>query len=271
MDSIISFLTTHQQLLLTFSVAYGFILVSVICIWLVSIPIKNVSIIDIFWGAGFGFVAIISYVLQPVTNSHQFILALLPTLWAIRCAVYIFLRNIGHGEDPRYTKMRSWVKPGQSFNVFSLRMVFLAQGNIMWLVSLPIMVGMSLEPVDVGLLTWLGGLLWAIGFLCEAIADWQLSHFKKDPENKGKILDTGLWHYSRHPNYFGNATLWWGIFLVACENPWCLITVIGPIFMTHILLNVTGKKNLEKKMLKEKPEYARYVASTSGFILWFRK
>lgn len=271
MEFIIGLLTDYQQVLLTLTVCYGFILVSVVGLWLISIPLRNVSIIDLFWGAGFGFVAILCYGLQQTPGSHQLILALLPTILAIRYTIYIFRRNLGHGEDPRYTKLRSWVKPGESFNGFSLRKVFLWQGNTMWLVSLPVMLGMSLEPVRVGLITWVGVFVWSTGFFCEAIADWQLSRFRKNPKNKGKILDTGLWRYSRHPNYFGNATLWWGIFLVAGENPWCLITVIGPLVMTNLLVNVTGKKTLEKKMIKEKPGYQEYVESTSGFIPWFRK
>lgn len=266
METVTELFADYHAVLLTFAVCYGFILAAVFSLWLVSIPIRNISIIDMFWGAGFGCVALICWVLQQPLTTHQFILALLPILWSIRYTIFILRRNLGHGEDPRYTKLRSWMKPGQSFNRFSLRKVFLMQGNVMWLVSLPLMLGMSLDPVQTGWVTWIGVIVWVIGFLFEAVGDWQLTRFKKNPDNRGRILNTGLWRYTRHPNYFGNATLWWGIFLVACENPWCLITVVGPLYMNHMLVNVTGQRTLEKKMLREKPGYKEYVKSTSGFI-----
>lgn len=271
MKLIVDSVIAHQQVLITLVVCYGVILASVTGLWLISIPLRNISIIDLFWGAGFGIVALVCYVLQRTTTLQQLILMLLPVIWSVRYTAYIFRRNLGHGEDPRYTKLRSWVGPEKNFNLFSLRKVFFSQGNIMWLVSLPIMLGISLEPVQVGVATWIGIIVWAVGFLFEAVADWQLSRFKNNPENKGKILDTGLWRYSRHPNYFGNATLWWGIFIASSQNPWCLITVISPVIMTHFLVNVTGKRTLEKKMSREKPAYRDYMKKTSGFIPWFPK
>lgn len=163
MELITGLFMDYQQVLLTLAVCYGFILACVISLWVISILIKNVSIVDLFWGAGFGFVAVICYTLQQTGGTHRFILALLPTIWVIRYTIFIFRRNVGHGEDPRYTKLRSWIKPGDSFNLFSLRKVFLWQGNRMWVVSLPLMLGMSLEPVQVGVLTWVGVIVWEIG------------------------------------------------------------------------------------------------------------
>ena len=116
---------------------------------------------------------------------------------------------------------------------------------------------------------YVGILLWIVGFTFEAVADWQLARFKADPSNRGRVLDHGLWRYSRHPNYFGNACLWWGLWLIACDHPIGIATVFSPVLMTHFLLNVTGKKLLEKRMSRARPEYADYVARTPGFFPWF--
>jgi steroid 5-alpha reductase family enzyme len=246
--------------------SYFFVIGTMLLLWLLSIPLRNASIVDLYWGAGFGLLAMLLYSRIEDPNTWQGILMLLPTLWALRLTIYLMLRNIGHGEDPRYTKLRSWVPDEKSFHILSLKQVFMLQGHIMWVVSMPVIVGLSLPAQDVGVLTIAGCLVWLIGVLFEAVGDEQLRRFKANPANKGQIMDRGLWRYTRHPNYFGNASLWAGIFLVSAENPWCLLTVFSPLLMTHFLLNVTGMKLLEKKMQKEKPAYAEYMAKTPGFF-----
>jgi steroid 5-alpha reductase family enzyme len=150
-----------------------------------------------------------------------------------------------------------------------LRHVFFKQGVSMWITSLPVQVGQFwLRPESLGLVAWIGVALWTIGFVFESVGDWQLSRFKADPRNRGQIMQSGLWRYTRHPNYFGDACVWWGIFLVACDHWLGLAVVFAPLRMTNSLVNRTGKKLLEKKMRRERPEYDEYVRKTSGFFPW---
>lgn len=251
--------------------SYFFVVATMLLLWLLSIPLRNASIVDLYWGAGFGLLAILLYSRIEDPSGWQSLLMLLPTLWAARLTGYLMFRNIGHGEDPRYTKLRNWVPDEKSFHLLSLKQVFMLQGHIMWLVSMPIVVGLSLPAPEIGVLTIAGCLVWLIGVLFEAVGDEQLRRFKADPANKGQIMDRGLWAYTRHPNYFGNAALWTGIFLVAAENPWCLLTVFSPLVMTYFLVNITGMKLLEKKLQKEKPAYAAYMKKTPGFFPGFPK
>jgi steroid 5-alpha reductase family enzyme len=258
-----------MTLLLNMAIAYGLIMACMLILWRISIRIRDVSIVDLFWGGGFGLVALVLFLVNQPTSFYAQALTLMPVLWSLRYTIHIFRRNWGHGEDARYTKLRSWVKGDAAFHQLSLKKVFLVQGNWMFVVSLPIVVGLSFNSAPVfPFLVWLGAAVWLVGILLEAIADRQLTAFRADPEKRGTILDTGLWRYSRHPNYFGNATLWWGIFIAACAQPWALLTVISPYKMNYLLVNVTGVATLEKKMSREKPAYADYMARTNRFIPW---
>jgi steroid 5-alpha reductase family enzyme len=243
------------------------VLACMLGLWLLSLPLRNVSIVDIFWGPGFGIVAIATLLLVDGYEPRQWLLTVITVVWALRLGIYLAIRNIGHGEDPRYAKWRERVeREGGSFAVRSLFMVFGLQGLLMWFVSLPVQVGQAAdESGPLGLLAWLGVALWLTGFLVEAVGDWQLSRFKADPANKGQVLDSGLWRYTRHPNYFGNACLWWGIWLVAADaGVWW--TVLSPIVMTFLLLKVSGVALLEKSMQETKPKYQDYVERTSAFF-----
>lgn len=251
--------------------SYVFIIVTMTLLWLLSIKIKNASIVDLYWGAGFGLIAVLMYMRIDQPNLWQGLLMILPVMWSLRLTIYLMFRNVGHGEDPRYTKLRSWVADEKSFNKLSFKKVFMLQGHIMWLVSTPVVVGLALPSVELSGLSYIGAAVCLFGIVFEAVADEQLRRFKANPNRIEKILKTGLWRYSRHPNYFGNATLWVGIFLVAAENHWALLTFFSPIIMAYFLIKVTGKETLERKMQKEKPDYKEYVASTSGFIPWFPK
>lgn len=241
-----------------------------LALWLISIRIRNISIVDIFWGPGFGVLALVTYFVaaDAGVESRKMLLTALTVVWSLRLGAYMLWRNAGKGEDPRYTAAyRS--RYTSNLNMHTLTKVFLLQGALIWLISAPLQLGSYLNtPERLGAPALAGSVMWLIGFLFEAIADAQLARFKSDPANRGKILDTGLWRYTRHPNYFGNACLWWGLFMIACDHWLGLITVFSPLLMTHFLLNVTGKRLLEKRMQRARPEYAAYIARTSGFFPW---
>ena len=252
--------------------AYVFIMTALVSLWLVSKRIRDVSIVDMFWGAGFGLVALLLYAVNQPSTTYGIALVVMPVAWALRYSIHVISRNWGHGEDARYTKLRSWVDGEEAFNRFALRKVFILQGNLMFVVALPIIIGLGFRtPPVFPVLVWVGAAIWLIGFLMEMTADIQLKAFRADTNKRGTILNTGLWRYSRHPNYFGNSVLWFGIFIAACAQPWAVLTIVGPIVMTYYLIKVTGVATLEKKMSREKPAYKAYMESTSMFVPWFPK
>lgn len=246
-----------------FAVAIG----AVVVLWLISIPLRDVSIIDMFFAAVLFAITAVSYVVGNGVPVRKQLLLLLVGLWALRITIHLIKRNWGHGEDARYTKLREWTNDDRRFVWLSLRKVFLLQGVVIWFVSLPVQVAqVYVTPLALGWLAWLGTALWAVGFFFETVADHQLTRFRADPANKGTVLKTGLWKYSRHPNYFGELCVWWGLFLIACDNVLGLLSVIGPVLYTFLIINVTGQRTLDKKLAREKPDYAAYMASTSGLI-----
>ena len=236
--------------------------IAMLALWLVSLPLRNASIADIFWPLGFVLVAIVSWRANGCI-SRRILVGTLVAVWGLRLAVHLFLRNRGHGEDPRYRAMRRrW---GESrFPFVSLFTVFVFQGILMWIVSLPVQGSFS-SPARIGPLDVVGAAVWLVGFSFEAVGDLQLTRFRTDPSSGGKILDRGLWRYTRHPNYFGNATLWWGIGLIAVSaHRWW--TLVGPLVMTVLLLRVSGVPLLERRMKRTRPGYEAYVARTSAFF-----
>jgi steroid 5-alpha reductase family enzyme len=239
-------------------------------LWLVSIPIRNASIVDIFWGPAFTIVALAGWFLGDGDHDRRILLAALTAGWGIRLGMHLALRNIGHGEDPRYARWRKRVEDaGGDFTWHSLFRVFALQGVLVIIVSLPVQAGqLARTQTPLGAFALAGTFLWALGFLFEAVGDWQLRQFKSNPDNRGKLLDTGLWRYTRHPNYFGNACIWWGLWLVACDAPGLWWTAIGPALMTFLLLRVSGVTLLEKSLVAANPEYADYQRRTSAFIPW---
>ncbi len=248
----------------------GVIAACMLLLWLLSIRLNDMSIVDIFWGPGFGVVALATYVLSADSGvpARRALVTVLTVAWAVRLGLHLFVRNHGKGEDPRYTAaFRS--KYTRSLHVQTLFKVFLLQGALIWLISMPVQLAEYLrEPPALGLPALAGAVLWSVGFLFEAISDWQLARFKSNPANRGRIMDRGLWRYSRHPNYFGNACLWWGLFLLACDSSVGALTIFAPLLMTYFLVNVTGKKLLESRMSQARPEYAAYIGRTSGFVPW---
>jgi steroid 5-alpha reductase family enzyme len=185
-------------------------------------------------------------------------------VWGVRLGGYLAKRNIGHGEDWRYKAMRK--KKGPKFGLISLMTVFGLQGLLMWIVSLPVQFGNADDTPGVGPIAVMGIIVWLVGLSFEAVGDMQLARFKKNPDNAGKVMDKGLWSLTRHPNYFGDALLWWGIGLVGAETGSGVIGLVGPLVMTVFLLRVSGVPMLERSLMKRREGYAEYVARTSGFI-----
>ena len=203
--------------------------------------------------------------IQGDTNTaRQWLLVALVTIWGLRLAGYLFWRNHGEPEDYRYRAMRKrW---GRRFPIVSLVTVFCLQGALMWVVSLPVQLGQTSDAPDIGLIAVIGVVLWVVGMFFETVGDVQLSVFKSDPANEGRVLDPGLWRYTRHPNYFGDACVWWGIALVAAETGVGAWGLIGAVVMNVLLLKVSGVALLERSLRKRKPEYQAYVDRTSAFV-----
>jgi steroid 5-alpha reductase family enzyme len=259
--------TLLQEIGTLFAVNFAVAIGAVIVLWLISIPIRDVSIIDMFFAVILFAITVVSFVLGGGAENRKLLVLVLVGLWALRITVHLIKRNWGHGEDPRYTKLRSWVKDDRSFNWLSLRKVFLLQGMVLWVTSFPVQAAMVFEqPASLGWPALAGIALWTVGFLFEAISDAQLTRFRADESKRGTVLQTGLWKYSRHPNYFGELCVWWGLFLVACDHPAGSFTIIGPLVYSYLVINITGQRTLDKKLAKEKPGYREYMETTSGLI-----
>ena len=232
--------------------------------WILSVAIKNASIVDIVWGSGFVVVAWVSYAVADGDDARRLVIALLVTIWGLRLAGYLAKRNIGHGEDYRYRAMRKhW---GARFPIVSLVTVFLLQGVLMWIVSIGVQLGQVPETPAFGPIGTMGILVWIVGLAFEAVGDMQLARFKADPANAGKVMDKGLWSLTRHPNYFGDSLVWWGIAIVAAESGLGAWGFVGAAVMNFLLVRVSGVALLEKSLSKRKEGYAEYAARTSAFI-----
>jgi len=205
-------------------------------------------------------------IINGTYHPTQFLVASLVTIWGLRLGVRIFRRNRGKGEDPRYRKWREdW---GRHFVLRSYLQVFILQGFILMLNVTPVMIIMSSTRSAFAWVGYLGLAAWCAGFSFESIGDYQLDKYLKDPGNRGTIIDVGLWRYTRHPNYFGEATMWWGIFIIALGVPWGWVGVIGPLVITSMILFVSGIPMTEKLMEKT-PGWDDYKKKTSAFIPWF--
>jgi steroid 5-alpha reductase family enzyme len=233
-------------------------------LWLYSLRHDDVTVVDSFWGPGFSVVALAGLWVEGA-SPRGLILSLLVAAWGLRLGLYLHRRNHGKGEDARYQKIRAGYGP--SFRWKSLYVVFGLQGLLISVVGLPLLAGIASDapwgPADA-----VGIGLWVTGFLFESIADTQLSAFKADPGSKGRVMDRGLWRYSRHPNYFGNFCMWWGIGVVALGvGAW--FTLVGPVIMSVLLLRVSGVSLLESTITERRPEYRAYQERTSSFFPWF--
>lgn len=253
----------------TFLLAAAVIFVFMSLLWLWSLSIKNSSIVDIFWGIGFILIAWLAFALTPQGYlPRKQLVAVLVTIWGLRLSLQIGIRNRGKPEDFRYAKWRE--DHGPRWWWVSFFKVFLLQGFLMWIISTPIVAAMTSGfPVILTPLDMVGVLFWTFGLLFETIGDLQLMRFKADKSKRGKILKTGLWRYTRHPNYFGEAVLWWGYYIIglAAGHGW---TIFSPILMTFLLVKISGVEMLERAM-ESRPGYAEYQKRTSAFIPWFPK
>jgi steroid 5-alpha reductase family enzyme len=239
-------------------------------LWIWSVLIKNVSIVDIFWG--FGFVVVNAFYVFNLEEigSRSLLLLLLVSIWGLRLTIYLAIRNIGKGEDYRYQQFRKDYG-SKRYWWFSYFQVFLLQGALILVVSLPL-IGVHIN-ATADVLIWLDYiaiLIWIIGFSFEAGGDYQLYKFKKNQKNKGKVLNTGFWKYTRHPNYFGDAAVWWSyaLFSISAGAYW---QVIGAVIMTLLIIKVSGVAMLERTLKDTKPKYKEYIEKTNSFLPWFPK
>ena len=236
-----------------------------VILWLASLWLRNSSIVDVFWGPTFLVQAAVYAAITDGSPARATLVLVLVAIWSTRLALHIATRNAGKGEDYRYAAWRK--EAGDAWWWRSFFKVFALQGLLSWFIGLPLFVAMAGGPEN---LTWLDAIgvgLWAIGFFFEAVGDWQLRAWIADPANKGKTLRTGLWHYTRHPNYFGDAAQWWAFWLIAvAAGGWW--TILSPIAMTFLLVRVSGVGMLEKTIPERRPDYADYMETTSAFIPW---
>lgn len=237
-------------------------------IWFISIIVRNVSIVDLFWGAGFVIVCIWYFINTDGLFIRKVIITSLTALWGLRLSVYLAWRNIGKGEDFRYREFRR--KYGEKrYWWISYFQTFLLQGILMWLISAPLL-GAQYAGSDrpFGIPDYIALFLWITGMIFETGGDIQMSVFRANPSNKGKVLNTGLWRLTRHPNYFGDSAVWWGygVFSVAAGS---FLPAFGSVLMTLLIIRVSGVVMLEKSLKESKPEYREYTEKTSAFFPWF--
>lgn len=243
---------------------------------------KNWGTMDIFYGPAYFLVAFTSlfftYTETGMVSIRQIIVTILVLLWALRLANYVHIRNKGKPEDRRYALMRErWKEKGMNLFLRSFAKIYLFQGLVIFIVVFPTLwINVNENPqltslLDfAGITLWVGLITWIIGFYFESVGDYQLYKFLKNPNRTKKVMDEGLWKYTQHPNYFGEVTMWWGIFIIALAVPWGFITIFGPIYITFQIINVSGVRLLNK-IHKGDDEFAEYKRRTSTFIPWFPK
>jgi len=238
-------------------------------LWIVSVALKNVSIVDLFWGLGFVAVNTFYFFSTDITPT-KIILLILVSIWGLRLSIYLAWRNIGKGEDFRYKEFRK--KYGEkNYWWISFFQTFMLQGLLMWIISMTLYaVNRYSTSQTLGIIDCVAVLVWLVGFIFEAGGDMQLARFKKNPVNKGNVLNTGFWRYTRHPNYFGDSAVWWGygLLCLAAGSYWF---VAGSVIMTLLIIKVSGVALLEKSLKVQKPQYAEYIRQTSSFFPWFPK
>jgi steroid 5-alpha reductase family enzyme len=250
---------------MTFAVTFAALVVLVAATFWTGVRKRNHSVMDVAWGLGIAVAGLAGFLSSPGHGeaARRWLLLAAATAWGVRLALHVAVRLRGSGEDPRYRDLLDRA-PGDR-DVYALRVVYLPQLLILWLASLPLQAGM-LATAPFGALGVAGGVIWVAGFVFETVGDWQLARFRAKPANRGQIMDRGLWRYTRHPNYFGDACMWWGLFFVSYGSLIQLATVISPVLMTVILTRGTGQALTERRMTRNRPGYASYVARTSGFV-----
>lgn len=235
--------------------------------------IGDVSFIDAVWGAAMAALAALSWAQLGEKGPRAGLIAAMALIWGARLGWHLFARWRAHGEDVRYAKMLGKARREGKYGAAAAR-VFAAQAVLLYVTCLPAQLGvLASGGAGIGTLALAGAALWLIGFAFETIGDWQLSRFRANPANKGAVLDTGLWRYTRHPNYFGDTCVWWGIWFSAAEAGWmvAVASLPGPLFLTFTLTRWSGKPLLEKGLSARRPGYGDYVRRTSGFLPWLPK
>ncbi len=246
------------------------IMIMMTTLWVISVFIKNVSIVDLFWGLGFVVTGWFYYFNTEGLESRKLVLMIMVTIWGLRLSGYLTWRNAGKGEDFRYRQFRKDYGERRYWWI-SFFQTFLLQGLLMWLISVPLLGAQYLSVNShLGVLDFAGIILWVIGITFETGGDYQLARFKADPSNKGKVLDSGFWKFSRHPNYFGDTAVWWGYGLLSIAAG-SFLPALGSLLMTALIIKVSGVALLEKSLVSDKPGYREYVERTSAFIPWFPK
>ena len=240
------------------------IVTSMVLLWVLSLVKKNASIVDIFWGLGFVIVGWASAINADELSTLGKVALALVTVWGMRLSIYLGIRNHGKPEDFRYVAMRKHY--GARFPIISLFTVFMLQGTIMMVVSLPVQIALSDAEASLSVVSYIGLIIFAIGIFFEAVGDWQLAQFKRNPNNSGQVMQTGLWKYTRHPNYFGDTCVWWGIGVVALGASFGWVGLFGSLLMNFFLVRVSGVPMLERSMSKRRPGYDEYKRRTSSFV-----
>jgi steroid 5-alpha reductase family enzyme len=244
------------------------LLIYMTAIFALALWLKDNSIVDVAYGLAFVLTCGTAFLFYGEGHPRQWLVVSLISIWGLRLAGHIFQRKKGEGEDFRYRQWREeW---GDTFLWRSFLQIFMLQGTVIFLVALPALLVINNPGDKLGVLDSLGILIWLIGFGFEAIGDWQLLRFKRKAENRGKIIRSGLWRYTRHPNYFGEAVLWWGLFLIAFKVPYGAVALISPLLIDFLLLKVSGIPMLEAKY-QSNPEFLAYKERTNAFFPWFPK
>lgn len=232
--------------------------------WLLSVKLRDVSIVDSAWSIFFLLFALVFAWRQGDGSVATLAMLALVAAWALRLSIYITWRNHGHGEDRRYQAIRARNQPNFEFK--SLYLVFLLQAVLAFVIAMPLLPALN-GANDANLVTWLGMAVAAFGLLFETVGDAQMARFKADPASAGQVMDRGLWRYTRHPNYFGESVFWWGVWIASASlgGAW---TVFSPLLMTFLLLRVSGVPLLEADLKQRRPAYAEYLRTTSSFVPW---
>ncbi len=244
---------------------------AMLALWWVSVRIRDVSFIDAIWPLGMVMLAWATCLQADGSPDRMFWITLLTSIWGLRLGTHLYLRWRKQGEDARYTKIigHAMQSKGWSFAKTAGLQVFAMQTVLLYIVCLPAQLGqIPFRPSNTGTLAHIGIWIAVAGIAFETVGDWQLMRFREHPGSKGKVLDTGLWRYTRHPNYFGDALTWWGIWLISAETTLGLVSVIGPITITYLLTKLSGVPMLERGLKKSRPGYEAYVRKTSSFVPW---
>jgi steroid 5-alpha reductase family enzyme len=256
-----------NALLNVFSINLAGVAALFVSAWALSVVRSDAGVIDVFWGLGFVLVAWLSAFTGDGWIGRKVLMTALTTCWGLRLSVHIYHRNRGKEEDPRYQTFRK--RGGERFWITSLWNIFLLQAALLLVIAYPLMHAQAVPNPDS--LRWTdiaGTSLWIVGFIFETLGDLQLKSFLSDPANRGQVMRYGLWAWTRHPNYFGECLVWWGIFLIALSTPYGAATVIGPVLITFLLLRVSGVTLLESALKTNREGYAEYIRTTSAFFPW---